>query len=117
MTESGRKPIEPAKLFGHQLQKSSDTRWEERGEHTKKYVANHRRMLIKVLEKAEEQFADALKLDLEDPEMSDIQGNLKVQYTKLWKMDHFGEIEIDARYDKDGRSTRLLVSEAVENLR
>ena len=55
-------------------------------------------MLIRELEKAEEQFADALECNLEDPKMSDIQGNLKVQYTKLWKMSHFGEIEILTYY-------------------
>ena len=86
------------KPVGHQIPKPKDMkRWNLRDETSTKYVDNHKKMLWKRLEEGETLYAEAVKAGTRDPHLGTMQKQLFRQYEKVWDMDHFCTISLDAK--------------------
>ena len=91
-------PVIDHRAFGYQLPKPKNERWNKRDDPTTVgFVANHRRMLNKLLEVTEWEYIKALAQNVTDPELSSLQDNMLRQSEKLWYMDVFETIVLDAK--------------------
>ena len=86
------------KPIGHQIpMPKALKRWKGRDETRPNYVDNHKKMLWRGLKEELKSYAAAIKGGIRDPHLGRMQKKLFLKYSKLWDMDHFCLISLDAK--------------------
>ena len=81
------------------LPKGGSQKWDRRDYGSRKFLTNHRNMLLHMLNVSERKLVAAIAGGVRDPELAEVEQNLYKQYNKLVFLDQFDMFMFD---EKDG---------------